>query len=143
MQAVYQPSAACALHSLPHRLCLLPCRLPYHCKGQDGELLVAKFFKSAKPSHNTLEKYMAQMEAQSVAALFADKFNDATPDSTPKLKFTKVFTFSGKADADGKAVVSSLAASLAPTASELSVHCTSCCTCLTYPYTVRDKIKHV
>lgn len=68
---------------------------------------MAKLFKSARPRHNSLEAYLAQMEAQTVAAYLAIGFNKASPEGTPELRYTKVKTFASDAgsSAGGQGVV--------------------------------------
>lgn len=60
-------------------------------------MFVAKFSRSTKSADNSLEAYKQQMEVQSVAAYLAITFNKRTSNSTPKLKYTMVKTFNGKA----------------------------------------------
>jgi hypothetical protein len=60
-------------------------------------MFVAKFNRSTKSADNSLEAYKQQMEVQSVAAYLANTFNKRTSKSTPKLKYTMVKTFTGKA----------------------------------------------
>jgi hypothetical protein len=67
-------------------------RLAYHAhdrsfKDQPPRAVVVKEFKRAGEAHNTLDKYMEQMEIQSAAAYLANAFNKATPEGEAKIKF--------------------------------------------------------
>ncbi len=56
---------------------------------------MARQFKSPELEHS-LQDYVAQMEAQLLAALLVHEFNRFNPEGTPRLRYNTLKTFKGR-----------------------------------------------